>query len=101
MDWLKFAEQYGLASAGLALVFWYIVLPLKERHVKFLDKVEETNDRLAGTIDKQADILQGLQAGLNQLASNQKETSDLAMNVRQIYLDRKRSAQVLHIKRLL
>jgi methyl-accepting chemotaxis protein len=76
MDWLKFAEQYGLASAGLALVFWYIVLPLKERHVKFLDKVEETNDRLAGTIDKQADILQGLQAGLNQLASNQKETSD-------------------------
>jgi len=47
MDWLKFAEQYGLASAGLAFVFWYVVLPLKDRHVKFLDSTEETNKSLA------------------------------------------------------
>ena len=98
MDWLKFAEQYGLASAGLALVFWYIVLPLKERHVKFLDKVEETNDRLAGTIDKQADILQGLQAGLNQLASNQKETSDEIKKLADIV--EKMSANQQHLKTL-
>jgi len=98
MDWLKFAEQYGLASAGLALVFWYIVLPLKERHVKFLDKVEETNDRLAGTIDKQADILQGLQAGLNQLASNQKETSDEIKKLADIV--EKMSANQQHLRTL-
>ena len=98
MDWLKFAEQYGLASAGLALVFWYIVLPLKERHVKFLDKVEETNDRLAGTIDKQADILQGLQAGLNKLASNQKETSDEIKKLADIV--EKMSANQQHLRTL-
>ena len=98
MDWLKFAEQYGLASAGLALVFWYIVLPLKERHVKFLDKVEETNDRLAGTIDKQADILQGLQAGLNQLASNQQETSDEIKKLADIV--EKMSANQQHLRTL-
>ena len=98
MDWLKFAGQYGLASAGLALVFWYIVLPLKERHVKFLDKVEETNDRLAGTIDKQADILQGLQAGLNQLASNQKETSDEIKKLADIV--EKMSANQQHLRTL-
>ena len=64
MDWLKFAEQYGLASAGLAFVFWYVILPLKDRHVKFLDSTEETNKSLAKTVEKQAEILEGMQTGL-------------------------------------
>lgn len=75
-DWLNFAKEFGLPSAALGLFFWYVIIPLKDRHVKFLDSVEETNDKLAGTIEKQADILHGLQTGLNQLSSNQKETSE-------------------------
>lgn len=75
IEWLNFAKEFGLPSAALGLFFWYVVIPLKDRHIKFMDKVEGTNDQLAGTIDKQADILNGLQHGLNQLASNQKETS--------------------------
>ena len=67
MDWLKFAEQYGIASAGLALVFWYVILPLKDRHVKFLDTTEETNKSLAKTVEKQAEILQGMQTGLDKM----------------------------------
>lgn len=67
MDWLKFAEQYGIASAGLAFVFWYVILPLKDRHVKFLDTTEETNKSLAKTVEKQADILQGMQVGLEKM----------------------------------
>ena len=67
MDWLKFAEQYGIASAGLALVFWYIILPLKDRHMRFLDSTEETNKSLARTVEKQAEILEGMQAGLTKM----------------------------------
>ena len=69
MDWLKFVEQYGLASAGLVAVFWYVVLPLKDRHIKFLDSTEETNKSLAKTIEKQAEILDGVQTGLNRMNS--------------------------------
>ena len=69
MDWLKFVEQYGLASAGLVAVFWYVVLPLKDRHIKFLDSTEETNKSLAKTIEKQAEILEGVQTGLNRMNS--------------------------------
>lgn len=69
MDWLKFVEQYGLASAGLVAVFWYVVLPLKDRHIKFLDSTEETNKSLAKTIEKQAEILEGVQNGLNRMNS--------------------------------
>lgn len=67
MDWLKFAEQYGIATAGLAVVFWYVILPLKDRHVKFLDSTEETNKSLAKTVEKQAEILEGMQTGLNRI----------------------------------
>ena len=67
MDWLKFAEQYGIASAGLALVFWYIILPLKDRHMRFLDSTEETNKSLARTVEKQAEILEGMQTGLSKM----------------------------------
>ena len=67
MDWLKFAEQYGIASAGLALVFWYIILPLKDRHMRFLDTTEETNKSLARAVEKQAEILEGMQTGLNRM----------------------------------
>lgn len=67
MDWLKFAEQYGLAGAGLVAVFWYVVLPLKERHMKFLDSTEETNKSLARTVEKQAEILEGMQTGLEKM----------------------------------
>lgn len=84
MDWLKFAEQYGLASAGLAVVFYYVILPLKNRHEKFLDSVEQTNGKLAGTIEKQADILNGLQTGLNTLAQNQKDMGQEVKNLAQI-----------------
>ena len=67
MEWLKFAEQYGPASAGLAAVFWYVILPLKERHIKFLDSTEETNKSLARTVEKQAEILEGVQTGLDRM----------------------------------
>lgn len=67
VDWIKFAEQYGLASAGLGLVFWYVILPLKDRHIKFLDTTEETNKSLAKTVEKQAEILEGMQTGLNKM----------------------------------
>ena len=67
MDWLKFVEQYGLASAGLVAVFWYVILPLKDRHIKFLDTTEETNKSLARTIEKQSDILEGMQTGLTKM----------------------------------
>ena len=69
MDWLKFAEQYGLASAGLACVVWDVVLPLKDRHVKFLASPEETNKSLAKTVEKQAEILEGMQTGLERMNS--------------------------------
>ena len=67
MEWLKFAEQYGIASAGLAAIFWYVVLPLKDRHIKFLDTTEETNKSLARTVEKQAEILEGMQTGLTKI----------------------------------
>jgi hypothetical protein len=69
MEWLKFAEQYGIASAGLAAIFWYVVLPLKDRHIKFLDSTEETNKSLAKTVEKQAEILEGLHSGLDRMNS--------------------------------
>jgi methyl-accepting chemotaxis protein len=69
MEWLKFAEQYGISSAGLAAIFWYVVLPLKDRHIKFLDTTEETNKSLAKTIEKQAEILEGVQTGLDRMNS--------------------------------
>jgi hypothetical protein len=75
LDWAKVLE-YGLGVAALLWIGVYVVMPLRDRHMKFLDSVEETNDKLAGTIDKQADILHGLQNGLTQLANNQKETSE-------------------------
>lgn len=75
MDWMRFAEQYGLSAAGLAVVFWYVIIPLKNRHEKFLDSVENTNGKLAGTIEQQVQILHSLQHGLTTLADNQKEMS--------------------------
>jgi len=54
-------------DAGLAAIFWYVVLPLKDRHIKFLDTTEETNKSLAKTIEKQADILEGMQTGLTKM----------------------------------
>ena len=67
VDWVKFAEQYGLAAAGLAAVFWYVIIPLKDRHIKFLDTTEETNKSLAKTVEKQAEILEGMQTGLTRM----------------------------------
>ena len=61
-DWMKIAE-YGFGALALVWIGIYVVVPLRDRHTKFLDKVEETNDRLTNAIDKQADILLNLQTG--------------------------------------
>lgn len=65
-DW-KVAAEYGFGALAL---FWsgvYVVIPLRDRHIKFLDSTEETNKSLSKTIEKQADILQGMQAGLDKM----------------------------------
>lgn len=92
MDWLKFAEQYGLPSAGLGLVFWYVILPLKDRHIKFLDSTEETNKTLAKTVEKQADILDGMQTGLNRIVDRQDQMNQKIDKMEEI-VDKLSSAQ--------
>lgn len=72
IDWGKVLE-YGLGAAALLWIGVYVVVPLRDRHLKFLESVEKTNDKLTGTIEKQADILAGMQAGVTQLAENQRE----------------------------
>lgn len=72
IEWAKVLE-YGI---GVAALFWigiYVVIPLRNRHEKFLDSVEKTNSQLAGTIEKQADILAGMQSGLDRMADNQQQ----------------------------
>ena len=65
-DWAK-ALEYGLGVASLGWVGIYVIIPLRDRHTKFLDSVERTNEQLAGTISKQADLLQGMQDGLEKM----------------------------------
>lgn len=72
IDWGKVLE-YGIGVAALLWIGVYVVVPLRDRHVKFLDSVEKTNDQLAGTIEKQADILAGMQNGLDRMAGHQQE----------------------------
>lgn len=81
-DWMKIAE-YGFGALALVWIGIYVVVPLRDRHTKFLDKVEETNDRLTNAIDKQADILLNLQTGMNQLSTNHKEIIDKLTTIQQ------------------
>ena len=72
IDWGKVLE-YGLGAAALLWIGVYVVVPLRDRHTKFLDSVEQTNNKLAGIIEKQADILAEMQSAVTQLARNQQE----------------------------
>lgn len=68
MDWGKVLE-YGIGAASLLWIGVYVVVPLRDRHTRFLDSTEETNKSLAKTVEKQADILVGLQTGLDKMNS--------------------------------
>jgi len=72
IEWAKVLE-YGIGAAALLWIGVYVVVPLRDRHTKFLDSVEKTNSQLAGTIEKQADILAGMQSGLDRMADNQQQ----------------------------
>ena len=71
-DWGKILE-YGFGAAALAWIGWYVIIPLRDRHVKFLDSVEKTNESLSETVQKQATILEGLLSTQNQMAKNQEK----------------------------
>ena len=83
LDWGKVLE-YGLGAAALLWIGIYVVVPLRDRHTKFLDSVEKTNEQLAGTIEKQADILSGMQTGLTNMAENQKQMAKEVEKMSQI-----------------
>lgn len=83
LDWGKVLE-YGIGAASLLWIGVYVVVPLRDRHTKFLDSVEETNDKLAGTIEKQADILAGMQSGLDRMADNQKQMANEVQKMAEI-----------------
>lgn len=55
MDFMTFAKEIGIPAAGLVAMFVYVVLPLKDRHLKFLDKIELTIDKITETQDKIVD----------------------------------------------
>lgn len=55
MDIVAIARDIGIPAAGLIAMFIYVVLPLKDRHLKFLDKIELTIDKITETQDKIVD----------------------------------------------
>ena len=71
-EWINILE-YGFGAAALTWIGWFVVIPLRDRHVKFLDSVEKTNESLSNTVQKQATILEGLLSTQNQMAKNQEK----------------------------
>lgn len=55
MDFVSIAKDVGIPAAGLIAMFIYVVLPLKDRHLRFLDKIELTIDKITETQDKIVD----------------------------------------------
>lgn len=55
MDIMALLKDVGIPAAGLVAMFIYVVLPLKDRHLKFLDKIELTIDKITLTQDKIVD----------------------------------------------
>lgn len=55
MDFMSIAKEFGIPAVGLAAMFFYVVLPLRDRHLKFLDKIELTIDKITETQDKIVD----------------------------------------------
>lgn len=55
MDLVSIVKDVGIPAAGLLAMFIYVVLPLKDRHLKFLDKIELTIDKITQTQDKIVD----------------------------------------------
>lgn len=51
MDFLEFAKSHGLPWAGIAIAayaFWVqVVIPGRDRHFQFLDKIESAMDELS------------------------------------------------------
>lgn len=75
IDWAKVLE-YGFGGAALLWIGIFVVIPLRDRHAKFLDSVERTNESLSATIQKQALILEGLLNTQNQMAKNQEKLGE-------------------------
>lgn len=55
MDIMSLLKDVGIPAAGLVAMFIYVVLPLKDRHLRFLDKIELTIDKITQTQDKIVD----------------------------------------------
>lgn len=81
---IDFVKEYGFNGAIIAWLAWFIVIPLKERHMKFLDSVEQTNKGMIGTIEKQADILQGMTVTQNRMADTQTKMNQEIEKMSQI-----------------
>lgn len=52
MENIQLIRDIGLPAAGLIACFFYLIIPLKDRHLKFLDKLEETIDKITETQSK-------------------------------------------------
>lgn len=76
VEWIPFIQQVGLPTAGVAWLAWYILIPVKDGHIKFLNETAETQKKLSSTIDKQNDIMVSVLSNQEKIVNTQEKMAE-------------------------
>lgn len=52
MESIQIIRDIGVPAAGLVACFFYLIIPIRDRHLKFLDKLDLTIDKITETQSK-------------------------------------------------
>ena len=74
--WINQVGKYGLGTVLSIVLIYYVVIPLRDGHLMFLEKQVDASATMADTLGKQTTLIQSMNSLQQQQLTEQREATE-------------------------